>query len=276
MLNKIKYLKNPFLILSRIYEIFEYNYFRIFYTELDFINKQETIFSSIGLDRKIGSKKLLDIKNSFPFLKTKMSSEHEILFSSLSELPNKKFKDILEIGTYDGKNAFLLSELFNDSNIFTIDLPKEDKDFFDTYDRKKTALSFVNLRNSILKKKKNIKYLDLNSIKLIFETKKFDLIWIDGAHGYPTVCIDLINSLNLINDHGLILCDDILKNIKKSDTFYNSIAAFETLNELKKNNIIDFKLFFKRLDTYNNCNPKKRKFVTVINKVNSNEQKNFF
>ena len=37
----------------------------------------------------------------------------------------------------------------------------------------------------------------------------YDLIWIDGAHGYPIITIDIVNSLRIINPKGIILCDDI-------------------------------------------------------------------
>ena len=47
------------------------------------------------------------------------------------------------------------------------------------------------------------------SLNLINSNEKYDLIWIDGAHGYPTVTIDIINSLKLINNDGLIICDDV-------------------------------------------------------------------
>ena len=34
---------------------------------------------------------------------------------------------------------------------------------------------------------------------------------IDGAHGYPTVAMDIINSLRLANINAYILIDDIFK-----------------------------------------------------------------
>ena len=46
-------------------------------------------------------------------------------------------------------------------------------------------------------------------MKLINESKKYDLIWIDGAHGYPFITADIINSLKILNNSGIILCDDI-------------------------------------------------------------------
>ena len=79
-------------------------------------------------------------------------------------------------------------------------------------------------------------YLSKAPLNFIKETKKkYDLIWIDGAHGYPVVCIDIINSLHILKENGLILCDDVcLKlNQSNSDIMYSSIATYETLNELK-------------------------------------------
>ena len=96
------------------------------------------------------------------------------------------------------------------------------------------------------------------------------MIWIDGAHGYPIVSIDIINAINLINDKGIIACDDILidLNHQESDKIYNSIAAYETLSELKKQKLIDFQLIYKRLNAENNCVSFRRKFISIIKKIN--------
>ena len=107
----------------------------------------------------------------------------------------------------------------------------------------------------------------MNSIKLYNSDKKFDLIWIDGAHGYPVVCMDIINSLRLLNNDGLIMCDDIYVNKIKSDRMYNSNAAFETINELANEKIIEYKLIYKRLDIENNFNKDKRKFIAIFKKI---------
>ena len=111
----------------------------------------------------------------------------------------------------------------------------------------------------------------MNSLKLCISNKKYDLIWIDGAHGYPGVCIDIINSLRLINSNGIILCDDVYINRIVSDKMYNSIAAYEVLTELKKEEIIDFNLIYKRLDLKNNSNEKNRKFIAIFNLIKSNQ-----
>ena len=49
-----------------------------------------------------------------------MSSEHEVILSSLSSLTHKKINNILEIGTFDGVNSFLLSLLFKKSMSYKV------------------------------------------------------------------------------------------------------------------------------------------------------------
>ena len=196
-----------------------------------------------------------------------MSSEHEVLFSSLSVIKNQKISDILEIGTFDGVNSFLLSNLFPKSNVDTIDLHETDEDFINFYDRKNKIKDFINNRNKVLVKNSNINFFHLNSLKLLNHKKKYDLIWIDGAHGYPTVSIDIINSLNMIKDNGIILCDDVVVNLNhlNSDRMYSSII-FETSERIAKQNLIKFNLIYK--DEYeDNCIENKRKFIAFVKKI---------
>ena len=82
-------------------------------------------------------------------------------------------------------------------------------------------------------------------------------------------CIDIINSLHILRENGLIVCDDVrLKlNPKNSDKMYNSLATYETLKELKQENLISFKLIYKRLHAKNNCIKKDRKFLAIVTKV---------
>ena len=77
--------------------------------------------------------------------------------------------------------------------------------------------------------------------------KKFDLIWIDGAHGYPIVCSDITNAISLANNNTILMCDDIWKTLKNSDPIYSSVAAYETLEAFNRSGIIKSDYFYKRL-----------------------------
>ena len=256
--------KIPKKILNKLNYYFSYKK----YNQNFFEEEQNKIYEHFGLNRQEGIKKLISTKRDLDFKlrDSDMSSEHEVIFSSLSLSKNQSFSDILEIGTFDGFNSLLLSNLFRNSNIDTIDLSETDDDFVNFYYRKDKINKFVQDRNFILSKNKNINFSPLNSLKLLNYKKKYDLIWIDGAHGYPVVCIDIINSLHILKENGLILCDDVcLKlNQSNSDIMYSSIATYETLNELKKQDLIDFRLIYKRLSPEHNCVENTRKFVAIV------------
>ena len=246
------------------------------YNRIVFEKEQNSIFDYYGLDREKGIKKLNIIKKHLiNHLDVKranwnnLSSEHEEFFSSLSISKKIQVNNILEIGTYDGYNSLLLANLFSSSTIDTIDLPENEEDFINYYDRKGRVSEFIRKRNALISKNKNINFFSQNSLRLLNYKKKYDLIWIDGAHGYPMVCIDIINSLHIINDKGIIMCDDVQINVERnsSDKMYYSLASLETLNELKKDDLIEFKLIYKRLNPENNCDKNKRKFIAIINKI---------
>lgn len=220
----------------------------------------------MNLNRDSGLKILQKIKKEYNFLNRPMSSEHEVIFSSISN-SNNQIKNILEIGTFDGNNSFLLSLLFPESNIETIDLHENDDDFINFYSRKDIIQKFLETRNQTINKRKNIKFEKMNSLNLIKKKDKYDLIWIDGAHGYPNVCVDIINSLNLISENGIIMCDDVFKNKQaKEDKMYNSIASYETLKALEKENLIKLRFFYKRLNSINNYDKNKIKYIAFFQK----------
>ena len=275
----LKIIKKILINLLFFYKIpnklyFKYNIYisKKNYDQSYFENKQDKIFNSLNLNRAEGIKNLNFIKKKFDLYSNAnigMSSEHEVLFSSISIKKKTEILNILEIGTYDGYNSLLLSKLFSKSKIDTIDLNKNDADFINYYNRKDTVKEFVSKRNNHLSQDPKINFYELNSLNLLNHKKKYDLIWIDGAHGYPVVCIDIINSLNLVNKGGIIMCDDIHINLDQSssDRMHHSIASYETLKELQKQNLLTFELIYKRLNFKNNFIKKKRKFVAIVFKV---------
>ena len=50
-------------------------------------------------------------------------------------------------------------------------------------------------RDKTLNISRNIQFKKMNSLELCNSDKSYDLIWVDGAHGYPNVTIDISNSI---------------------------------------------------------------------------------
>ena len=91
------------------------------------------------------------------------------------------------------------------------------------------------------------------------------MIWVDGAHGYPVLPIDLYNSCRLIKNDGLVIIDDVFLRLRKSDETYRSIAAVETLKLFKETGMIkDFKLIRKRLSLSYHFKDLNEKFIGVF------------
>ncbi len=111
-----------------------------------------------------------------------MASVHWLLFACLrNEWAPRR---ILEIGTYDGETAALLSRLFPASEIATVDLPESDPILRQTYNREGEAgiAKFLEaqVRNTSAA---NITLHKVNSFFVPMTVRGlFDLTWVDGGH----------------------------------------------------------------------------------------------
>jgi len=232
---------------------------------------QENDFNLVGLERHSGLIKLSvlysELFNEEYCEDNDMLSEHLILLSSISLKANFKCHKILEIGTFNAKTSAIISRLFPNANITTIDLPSSNDLFQNTYCRENNLNEFLIKRNELLIKCPNISFIEMNSIALVnFDANEYDLVWIDGAHGYPVVALDIINAYRITRNHGLILVDDVWLNKKDNDAIYSSVAAYETLLAIKDANLVDsFRLFFKRIGGEHNIKSE-RKYVGFFQK----------
>jgi len=274
----IKYIKNPIFFYYKLRNFYFYIKYNNTYDYLLYQNKQNFKFKKLNLNRKQGLNKIKQIKKNFKFYSSPMNSEHQVFFSSLSL--KKKVKKILEIGTFDGINAYQLSLFFPKAKITTIDLEFDSKEFKGSYGRNEEQKRrvFCQSRDKIINQSKNIKFIEKNSVKLVFDNHKYDLIWVDGAHGNPVVTIDIINSLRLLNNNGIMACDDIFiekntedRNFNRFDPKYanqmfSDLNAYETLCVLRDAKVIEFSLIFKRIDKQNNSIPSRRKYIAVVKK----------
>jgi len=119
----------------------------------------------------------------------------------------------IEIGVYEGGTLFPLSDLFTrngfDITMYAIDPHTgsndlEDVDF--------TLIKEHFEHNLSVCENKNIHYIPKRSedglIDLINKNVKAELIYIDGDHRAGTVLTDLVLAWKLLNNGGVIMCDD--------------------------------------------------------------------
>ena len=200
-----------------------------------------------------------------------MYSEHLIMLAAISEL-DQHFKGVLEIGTFDGVTAGILSVLFADAAIDTVDLDYNNPEFIKTYGRGVSAAKFAQEREKVLSSIEKVNFKACNSITLANWNVQYDVIWIDGAHGYPVVAMDVINAYRLCAPGGFVLIDDIWTTGSASDKFYRSTAGFNSLRELVSAGLIDdFHLIPKRLGGKHNLRWTK-KYVGCFRKPLINEK----
>ena len=245
-----------YLKLKKIYEIIKYGNYDL---SKD-LNYNENLFKSLKFDIEKIKLQLNSLNYQYH---AQGLSWHYHLFVGLKDYFGNKKINILEIGTYDGDFSNFISKLYNESQITTIDLDESDNQFINTYGReeKEKLDKFLKLRNKNLNRK-NINFIKLNSlnIKKYFNEKKFDLIWIDGDHLNPQVTIDIINSLDLLNNDGIICTDDVVMDNKFEKGKYVSNEGFFTLKHLEDNGLIKNYYLIKRIRV-KNANLKK--YVSV-------------
>ena len=211
---------------------------------------QKKRFESLGLDRDCPKVfNLVQHQGLNP--EDPNLSEHYWLFGCLSE-SFTGVERVLEIGTEQGKFTSFLSDIFSDSTVISIDLPLDSgmNELYGRHDGKAyRAIQKLNVGG-----KANVSLCDLNSVALTGAgISPFNLIWIDGDHSQPVVSIDIINSIWLLAQNGLIIVDDVIPRPPTRETPMQSIGALTTLTALETSGVISTPLFVrKRLSPKNN------------------------
>ena len=202
-----------------------------------------------------------------PDFNSQEDSIHLLLFSCISLCAN--ITNILEIGTYLGESTVLLSQIFPNSSITTVDLPDDDPILAATYGRNNAAA----MREYREKQRRNVSrpavnFLQKNSFFLsaVLE-KKFDLIWIDGGHLYPEIAWDICNAYHLCIRTGWILCDDVILHKRGYRSELSSPDSFKVLEYVSRRTADKVTYFLKRESPKWSANPRKRKYVAVFQKT---------
>ena len=151
----------------------------------------------------------------------------------LNHVFQKKPKNFLEIGVFHGVTSRNICELLNnihgkDFNFTGIDLfsienektkdefiPKTKftnplKTIYYNYIIQSDPYSIQSVERLLKKYKNNINIIKGNSNKVLKEISinNFDYVFLDGGHKYETVLSDLKNLTKVVENNGVILCDD--------------------------------------------------------------------
>lgn len=120
----------------------------------------------------------------------------------LTQLKEIKY---LEIGSFEGRSAVFVGELDNVKEITCIDTFEGSDEIKDiNFD-----IVYKNCAENLNKLKIPYKLIKDTSHNFFRNNnKKFNVIYIDGSHFYEDVKKDFINSMNCLEDDGILICDD--------------------------------------------------------------------
>jgi predicted O-methyltransferase YrrM len=238
--------------------------------EYKLLQDQNQKFLNIGLNRNQAIQKLnsvlSDLYGQMYSEKKGMWSEHLILFSAISNIDNPP-KNILEIGTFNGETARILSALFPHSKITTLDLEFDDILKSELYRYESKDKKLLSSREMNLRSLPNVTFLEKNSLGLIDFHDKFDLIWIDGEHSYPIAAIDISNSIRLLSPTGAAICDDVYLKARDSNKDGRSTASIDSLESFSRAGLIEFNLLHKRLGFFFNFPSRNKKYLGYITRI---------
>ena len=150
----------------------------------------------------------------------------------LSEIAQKKPKTFLEVGVFHGVTARNVCELLfsihgNDFKYIGLDLFQESdenkdevipntkfknplKNIYFNYIKKQNPYSIEAVEDLLKKFKNNVSLIKGNSNIILekIDMSKIEYVFLDGGHDYSTVMNDLSSCSEVIQNNGVILCDD--------------------------------------------------------------------
>ena len=236
-------------------------------SESKLLQDQNQKFLDIGLNRNQAIQKLnsvlSDLYGQMYSEKKGMWSEHLILFSAISNI-NDSPKNILEIGTFNGETTRILSALFPNSKIMTLDLEFDEILKSELYKYESKDKKLLNSREMNLRSLPNVTFLETNSLGLIDFHDRFDLVWIDGEHSYPIAAIDISNAIRLLSPTGAAICDDVYLKARDSNKDGRSTASIDSLESFSRASLIEFKLLNKRLGFFFNFPARNKKHLGYV------------
>ena len=143
----------------------------------------------------------------------------------------KKFS-YLELGSWEGNSALYILKNHSTKKIVCVDPWDKDKIFRKSNKRKIFNRFINNLKNF----KNRYSYFRMTSDKFFLKNNKsFDVIYVDGWHSTWQVSKDIKNSWKILNNNGIIICDDYFYGgNNKNDKHIPALAINNFIRENKK------------------------------------------
>lgn len=150
------------------------------------------------------------------------------VYFAIASLILSDVKNILELGTGLGESTNVLSKLFPDASIYTIDLPKSDRKHKKWKYFKDRGVERFNINI----KEPNIIFIESDTFFLCsMELPRFfELIFVDGSHCYPVVAWDTIFAYGHLAKGGFMFMHDYTSKQKTNDV-KNVVDYFKGLIE---------------------------------------------
>ena len=161
-------------------------------------------------------KKIKSIINNYTFNDKYIFTDHDWFIEKLPLFINyftknlsqkQKTKDILEIGSYEGRSAVFFNEFFNLKSFTAVDTWGGSDEHGDKIKQKMAGIE-KNFDHNLKYFKNIIKIKSTSDHFFKKNIKYYDLILIDGSHKKLFVTKDLNNSFKYLNKNGYLLIDD--------------------------------------------------------------------
>jgi predicted O-methyltransferase YrrM len=175
-----------------------------------------------------------------------------------------------EIGTSGGHFTLFLAKLFPAAEIHTWDLPSESfsETTIDNYLAIQDGYGDQTIQSqSRLDGLTNVVQVRRDSTQLIYESKLFDAIWVDGDHTFPVVAFDVINALRLVPVGGWICVDDIRQSDRKGSPL-GLQETYKTVKHLASTGLVSLSLVRKRMNVSSMLTkPEDAKYIAIMRRL---------
>ena len=241
--------------------------------QIDLVEQQVQLFRALGLDWNAANQVVVELDGAVPAPGSHRSQHFEVFVALGMKFKPKR---ILEIGTGEATFAAFLSKAFPQTTIESIDLPDDNKRFWNAIDSQKVIAADemqsdsvrLSKRNENLKKSPNVNFRELNSLALgRLDEAEFDLVWVDGDHTFPIVACDIANAVRLLKPNGTLVCDDVYLSDGGINGGWGSQETQRALQAFTEAKIISTQYVLKSVLPKKNFNSKVQKHLAVCKLV---------